>query len=513
MTKYLKKIGAKRIINIYLILYFIFLLLCLFYIRNNKNWIGECDDYSLPVASILNDHNFSINCNDIVYYKNLFPDWSDYIDDYVLSGYITRNGSGEMTWYFPIYAIVCIPYVILLKAIGVSTIFAFRLTNVTVLMIALIATVKILNCEDKQKLILLITLSINPIVIYIVWVSAEVLIFSLLMIALAFWYNKYYKRSAVFLSLAGILNPTVMSIGIIMIIEYFIDLFRNRNNPIIVIIKENIVNIIEYGTCFIIAIIPMIYNYYNTGHINLTASYSGFTQNSETIFSRFVAYLFDLNFGILPYYAVILLISIIMFVFSIIKKHQRYFLWLVSFIFTVITYSIMAHINCGMSGIARYSSWGVLPLIFAVILFGKENIKTDKCLTTYNFILFVGVILTSINILFTGTLSYKYFTPVAKIALDNLPSVYNPLHSTFNSRVNHIEGGYNIITPVVYYGEDNYIRKILATSADKEVLLNIYYSDTGYDQWFIDKVNKLDEDMTYINIPKKYGIKEINDIN
>ena len=69
-------------------------------------------------------------------------------------------------------------------------------------------------------------LSLNPIVFYLTWISAEVFIYSLLGIAILHWTCKEYHRAAIVLSLAGTLNPTIMAIGIFMIIEYFIVLLK-----------------------------------------------------------------------------------------------------------------------------------------------------------------------------------------------------------------------------------------------------------------------------------------------
>ena len=55
-------------------------------------------------------------------------------------------------------------------------------------------------------------------------------------------------------------------------------------------IKKNFFAVVKYGICYIPGLIPMIYFYYHTGHINLTASYEGFTTGTETTLQRFTAY-------------------------------------------------------------------------------------------------------------------------------------------------------------------------------------------------------------------------------
>ena len=55
-----------------------------------------------------------------------------------------------------------------------------------------------------------------------------------------------------------------------------------------------------------------------------------------------------------------------------------------------------------------------------------------------------------------------------------------------------VDLGKAIETPVVYYAEDGYIRKILASDNDRDSLLNDYASVTGTNDNFIKQVNELD---------------------
>ncbi|MBR1736121.1 MAG: hypothetical protein IJ736_03760, partial [Firmicutes bacterium] len=161
----------------YYILIFSYIML-IYYSLHPLHPIGEWDDYSLPIASILNDHDFAISDSDIEFYKKLFPDWADHIDNRALSGYTTKDGTEEMTWYFPVYSIVCIPFTVMLHFLNLPTVYAFAYTNLTVLIISLCVVLKYLNTNDTTKAILIAALSINPISLYIPWASAEVLIYS-----------------------------------------------------------------------------------------------------------------------------------------------------------------------------------------------------------------------------------------------------------------------------------------------------------------------------------------------
>ena len=72
----------------------------------------------------------------------------------------------------------------------------------------------------------MLLLTVNPIINYLTWVSAEVVIYSLIAAGMTCWCNRWFRRAAVFISAAAIMNPTVFMIGILMIIDYFINLYQ-----------------------------------------------------------------------------------------------------------------------------------------------------------------------------------------------------------------------------------------------------------------------------------------------
>lgn len=510
MTAKIRKIDIKRVFLIYIIVYSVVLLI--FHSVNKPTTLGEWDDYTLPIASVLNDHNFNIDDADIAEYKKLFPDWSGAVDNYKLSGYMTRDGSGQLSWYFPCYAIVCIPCTLLLEWLDLSAIYAFPYTNLMLLVISLVIAFNILAVDEKKKTLLLLALSLNPIVFYIGWPSGEVFIYSMLLMGLVFWYSRMYRRAAVFVSLAGMMNPTIMSIGFFMIGEYLYGLFTQKGSskwgPFV---KENICDVLQYGCCYIIGIIPMIYNLYHVGHINLTASLEAFTQGKESTAARFLSYLLDLNYGILPYFPVIFITSFVLLPAALIKKSVRYIEWSAAFLLNVVLYSIMVHINGGMSGIARYNAWGVLLLIFAVILFYDVIISRLKVRKILYYILSAGTIITGVIVFNYGIFcasktSFKHFTPIAEWVLDTCPAIYNPLPSTFKSRVSHVGGGYVYKTPLVYENKDGIVRKMLVKKDDLEYVESEYMLSQGPENWFESIFEKMDDKEIYISCPEKYGI-------
>jgi len=502
-------LSCKKTTKIFLLLFFT---ICLVYHTVYLPYpIGEWDDYSLPVASLISRQSLTISESDLTYYKSLFPNWAHYIDTYDLSGYTAKDG-GELPWYFPTYSIACIPLTLTLQVMKLPTVYAFPFTNLVVLMLSLFVVYKFLCISDCRKLLLVLALSLNPIIFYLSWASAEVFIYSMLVISATFWYNKNYHRAALFLSIAGTLNPTIMSVGFFMIAEYFLTLFQKRERTLSLFsfYVSKFADIVGYGSCYIIGLIPLVYNYYHIGHINLTASYSGFTQAREHTLYRFLSYLFDLNYGFLPYFPFLFIIALILLFVALYKKHWHYLTWISACFVNVILYSIMIHINSGMSGIARYNAWGAVLLIFSVILFFDGIIplrlkRLAASLLVFSTVL-SGLIVAAYGPFQSINTSYVRFTPIAEYILNTFPSLYSPLHSTFNSRVSHVDGGYGYDTPIIYCAEDGYIRKILAAKKDSALLLQKLSSDMHSNEWLISKIQSLSEKEDYISIPENQKI-------
>lgn len=474
--------------------------------------IGEFDDYSLTAVSLMTEHNIGISSYDIQVWKQIFPEWAN-SEGLIRMSTLHTKGGQELAWYFPTYSATCIPMIKLLQFLRLPAVYAFVYTNFILLIVSLVIVYKCLKVDELSKFILVLLLSINPIVFYLSWPSAEVFIYAMLVITMVSWYNGWYKRAALAVSMAGMLNPTIMSIGMIMIAEYLIKCWKQRE------VKENIFRffihhmkqLVSYGVCFVPALIPMAYNWYNTGYINLTAADPAFTHATESVVERTLAYLFDLNHGILPYYMILLPLGIGFLVLAILRKKWLYLEWMLAFFVNIVLYSIMIHINCGMSGIARYNAWSAVLLIFSVGIFSRQLLShkiTQKII--------IGVL--AISIILSAKIVYEYgpvaanrteyckFTPIARYVLDNHPTWYNPLRSTFNSRTTNIDGGYIYNTPIVYTAADGYVRKILATKKDVDFLRTEYCSDNGHNDWFIKQLEQLTDEESYISIPRKYGV-------
>ena len=119
--------------------------------------------------------------------------------------------------------------ILLLKQVSIPNEYAFAYNNIiSIILMCLVIMYKI-NVSDKKKLMLLLILTLNLIIFYYSWISAEVFMYSFLAIALLLWLNKDYKFSAMCLTFVGTTNGTIMTIGFVMISDYLYNSYKVAN--------------------------------------------------------------------------------------------------------------------------------------------------------------------------------------------------------------------------------------------------------------------------------------------
>ena len=486
---------------------------------------GEADDYTAPVASLVNDHDFAISPDDLNVYRQLFPEWAHRVDRFEFSSFSTRGGEEVLTWYFPLYSIASLPLVALLPKFGIPASYAFSYLNLLFLAVAMAVVWTKLRAPRRSRLLLIALLSIHPVVFYVPWASAEVFMYAFVIMALVFWHGESHGKAAFFMAVAAMLNPALLIASAAIVADDLLKAKRNGPRPFS---GRTLRNLAVTMGCSLPAVIPLAYNFYHTGHANLTAAHSFFfasetftsLQGFLSVLHRFFAYLFDLNFGFLPYFPVTFPMFFVLVVWCACRKCWKELKLPAVFFAVVAFYSLMTHINCGMSGISRYNAWNSAFFLFFVCLSAVPSVSSLVA-RLWHVALALGLLLTELVIVQYGVFdaektSWLAFTPAAQYALDEVPGLYSPLHSTFFVRARHDpDGDFTFATnrsgveaamPIIYTAKDGYVRKVLASSADRRKLDTLLVSPQGKDKSLAAKMDALGPQPRYLAFSKGDGI-------
>ncbi len=474
-------------------------------------WFAEIDSNALFTIVLQYRGSYTAIESDLQQAQIDFPQLYAGIESYddLRSGklWITKDGQWFPT-YGPIYALLCIPIKLLLAFFRVGQDRCFLLTNAVLILISLCFLQRRLKVSSAQRLAALLLLMISPIIFYVNYINYEACIFSLLIISLTLYYNGNRKLSAFFLSLAGIANHTIMAVGIVMIGEYFIRMVcAIRNEPDKrSTLRAHAVETIVYGCCFLPCLIPFVAQWFFLGEIAFLERYGTITQ----LLPRFFSYLFDPSLGFFSFAPFSVLAFFILGIVSLFKRRNperwQVLTWLLFLVATVLAYSLMVHINCGMIYCARYIVWTYPIIAIYLATFGYKAVRSVPIkMVTCMILVASSAILILVNM--GSALDSYSFNPVTKWILNYVPQIYHPLSSTFYCRTLHEDGAYGH-TEMAYYTDPqtNEIRKLIYKAypgAEEEILQDLT-GDEASMQFLHSRLSELkyDDKFHYLNFPK-----------
>lgn len=505
-------------------------LITLFFIGlalHTKGAIGESDDYMLTTVALQNHGSIRITEADVNRATKDFPEHAWYFQSSWEKGMpaLFSIKEGEVyPWYMGTYSLSCIPAKVFLEMFGLNQSYAFALTNVAFAVLALWICWRILKASPLQKLILLFMLSFSPIWWYIRWPSAEIFIFSLVVISLTFFANKQYHWAGLTISIAGTMNIAVMALGLAIIIDYIKETcqkyFVQGERNIWKIMRSEKKSIFLLVVCFLPSLITPVYNIIKFRIMNLQ-SILGFATGAGYV-NRVTSHLFDLNIGFLAYFAISFSLFIAIVCWGIIKRRWRILIYGFAFLMMVMLYSITYHINSGMVGLPRYSTWAFPVFAFALVL--ENGFVRKRAVYILNGLLVISTFLTIFIVCEKKTELEP--TNISMYITTKFPELYNPYYPIFISRFAGIGGGYTPYQesvpealalgtnyedylPVICCDSNGSIRKILIIPELAEKL-TLYIEGSSEDMEELQK--KIDEiknskQLQYINLHSDLRIK------
>lgn len=517
---------------------------------------GESSVYALSTASLMYCRSIYITEETLSAVKEHFPVFARVAEWNFATNRLPSNevtGNRMVSYYFPAYSASVIPMSLILKSLEFDQSSAFVLTNALLLVFSLFAVYKYLQTDEKTKLLLLLALGVNPVIFYLMWSSAEVFMYTFVVLAMIFYFNKSYRRAAFFLTIAGSMNMVIMGFAPFLVLSYLIDLQKEHGvtRNILRTAANNISDVIKFSLSFSFLFLPFIHNYIASGGDSILTSVLSALEGLEvevsssrgfdflisyhpplgaTTFDRMLAYITDLNFGLLGWFPILLVFYLIVLVLSILRGNYKMLLPIAGHMLMMFAFSIMIHINAGMTGASRYIVWSA-PIMIFVCIVGLSEIKSNsdnpffclldkamakllriKSIVVISAVLTTGILIGQAGIHHHPMSQYMYMLPQAKFVLDRIPSLYNPLFSTFISRVHHRDGAYIYYVPVIYFDsrDSNQIRKMLVHQSDKNEILDMVifhnhesrlHFETQLSRW-----ENRSTDLSYINIPPRYSV-------
>lgn len=499
----------KKLFYAAVFLYAVFLVVIT--VQAGSKFCGEAASYTLTTVSLAHDGNGIISEDEIALAQQWFPQYAEIYVNFQGSHYTTPQG--VVPWYFPTYPAACLPMLGLLGLLKLPLHYAFCLTNLVCVLLVLAAVTFEQKLRLPQRAALALALGVHPIIFYISWSSAEVFQFACIAIASLWWATGRKHRAALLIAVAGTTNPCILAIGLAMIGEYLLSGWKTTSGRVGQRVGQFVGNwkkIILYGCCYLPGLVPFAYNYSICGAINLTASYSGewIPLNDGTIFRHLWAYFTDWNFGILPYMPVLLVIWLVFLVLAVIRRCGRYLWMSAGLVATMFAYSLMANINCGMDGIARYNAWSTALMVVAIgtqypaLLRGIQARRVFAGALACSS-LYTGGVIAAYGGIGAPKSSYVAPTAITQELLQYIPELYTPLESTLRDRSN-----LDIWIPCDGFQDVNLnLRKLYLDQSQVSQLLAVVSSNNPEDiSWLKERLAQVGEQKEVVTVPAKYHI-------
>jgi hypothetical protein len=496
----------------------LFLIIGLNYAFGKAHFWGEADSYIIATISLQQHASLDVREGDIQQLE--MEGYHSYMVEYAKNKFLSNRYYNDINKkqypiYMGTYSISVIPIKMVNTIFNLSQTYVYQVSNVLFYSLALLVVYLCFRQTRKNIFLTILLLACSPVFVYISWASAEVFICSLMIISLVFFANRNHHLAALFMSVASTLNITICAFGLIILVDYFIfisDSEKEANSKlkIIAAISHNWKKVFVLAICFLPVIITPLWNLY---HYRKITPQIGMAQFDVFWLKRFVSYLFDLNFGFLPYFPILLILFFIILIIGIYKKKRQIIMLALGFFIIVFLYSAMGHINCGMTAMSRYNSWS-FPFLVIIVVSQFDKLFNNYKIRRIVFLLMLfsagsTFALTKIVMDHNGG-SYVPFTPIAKLFMDIVPALYNPYPFTFISRNEHYDGGYdrNAAIPFVYSSDDGFARKILIPPKCGNPVDFFEFTFSGAKNdigWLSEQGRKLKAnnpfDWTYLNIP------------
>lgn len=411
----------------------------------------------------LNRHPANKETNVVVFTKDRDAD--------TLPGFFRSNGGAYYSYHFFLYSLFNVPALAIVESLHLPSAYSFALTNSCFAALACMAIFS-LHISWLKRATLAVLFVTSGTIFYLPWSHPETFSASLLMIGLCLAYRRRYELAAISTAIASTQNPPIALITAAYLCWDFYIQCRDSGK-----ICPPVSKIAWWSGAVFVTGLPSLFYYLNFSTPNLIAAHGGSIPELIS-FARLVSVYLDLNQGAIMAAPTLLALPIFV-AYRALDRRSRgelamgCILILLSLLICIPALSA-PNWSSAFTVVMRYACWIGVPLLFSLVLLTPDTRVHHR----------LGLVLISIVQLATcylhgGVNAVKTpagagFSPVAKLAITKLPSLYNPIPQIF------IElGGGAAVTPSALYFQTSHglVTKLL------------YHRDYVTIEWppFIDK--------------------------
>lgn len=424
-------------------------------------------------------------------------------EDLDFSGYFESKSGKWYSYHFWIYSLLNIPAFSLLHKLDLNELRCFQITNTFLLLLSLWAIVIFYKGSSLNKFWFFMLAAFNPVLFYIPWTHPEIFSYSFILLSVIFALNSNFRTAVLTSSIASLQNPAITILPLFFVFACW--KWEKCNN------KELLMLLLISS----ISAIPYLFYYINYNTFSLI-TLCGLANISYVSLNKIGSLFFDVNFGLLPYFPILIPFTVIFALISVQKrKWQILQLWALLLLIALIC-STQRNWNSGMMYINRYAVL-MIPIVLMIAILSTEYFSPKKISTIFTISLIITAVITGPLLINYDGVNYVNNNMLSNYVLTIIPMVYNPPFEVFSERAIHMEVDYIGYLPVIY-AYDGKPRKILT---DNQHLSNI---EPYIDPKDIDNLHKEIEHsgIGYINFeplwvfpidPSKISIYHANNIS
>lgn len=406
---------------------------------------GDGWEYMLMSVSFAKHHSFDLQKEDMKYAydniaikNNLQGEFLTIYNPNKTPGFYEALNKKLYCYHFWFYSLIASLFIPIFSSLKLNLLSIFQFTNALFIILLMFWINYRANLSQREKTWLNFITLLGPMWLYLKWTHPEIFIFTFVYISLLEYRDNNKISACLFAALASLQNSVLIIFPAFMILEEIISKKKIDKKVLLMFLASSIL------------LIPEIFYYYNYKVFSLLTTVA--VDYSLISTHRALDLFFDLNFGLLLFIPLILLLAI----FLCFKKNK--ICLKLSLLILLMAYICSAQMNwnSGMQFVNRYSFW-MIPFLFMGTLDYFSNIDKNK----FKKMLIGFFITTTIPLFIYRIINYDYgqFSPIAKIVLSLKPSLYNPEYETFSERVTHLETEPSY--PVVYENKLSGTKKLL----------------------------------------------------